>query len=59
MAQIFAYAKFEISGSVQVVSKALMSVEAGIACPNTATGVMGVIRPSYNGSTVTWTWSEK
>ena len=31
----------------------------GMECTNTATHVNGVIRPSYNGSSVTWTWSLK
>lgn len=35
------------------------ALTSGIACTNTSSGAVGVIRPSYDGTAVHWTWSVK
>ena len=55
----FFKAETSVAGDVVFETNMKMRIDGGLECPNTATGVMGVVRPSYNGSTVIWTWSAK
>ena len=55
----FFTAETAVAGDVVFETNMRLGAYGGIACTNTATGKMGVVRPSYNGSTVTWSWSEK
>jgi len=32
-------------------------LQSGIFCTNTVNNTQGIIKPSYNGSQVIWTWS--
>jgi len=53
----FFKATVEVAGEAKFMTNMKADLNGGIICPNTATGVNGVIKPSYNGSTVIWTWS--
>ena len=53
----FFKATIEVAGEVKFMTNMRADLQGGIVCTNTATGVLGVIRPTFNGSTVTWTWS--
>lgn len=53
----FFRATVEVPGEAKFMTNMKADLSGGIMCPNTSTGVMGVIKPTYNGSTVTWTWS--
>lgn len=53
----FFRATVEAAGEAKFMTNMKADLSGGIMCTNTATGVMGVIRPSYDGSTVNWTWS--
>lgn len=55
----FFKAETSVAGDVVFETNMKMRIDGGLECLNTATGVMGVVRPSYNGSTVIWTWSAK
>ena len=55
----FFKAETSVAGDVVFETNMKARLGGGIECPNTATGVMGVIRPTYNGSTVTWSWSAR
>jgi len=48
----------EVEGESKFITNMPADLMAGIICTNSAAGRMGVVKPSYNGSTVTWTWSE-
>lgn len=52
----FFRATIEVAGSAKFITNMPADLTAGIVCTNTATGVNGVIVPSYNGSSVIWTW---
>ena len=55
----FFRAETSVSGDVVFETNMKARLGGGIECVNTQTGVLGVIRPSFNGSSVTWTWSAK
>ena len=55
----FFKAETSVAGDVVFETNMKMRVDGGLECPNTATGVMGVIRPTFNGSTVIWNWSAR
>lgn len=55
----FFTAETSVMGDVVFETNMKMRMDGGIVCTNTATGVNGVIRPTYNGSTVNWTWSAR
>lgn len=57
--QGFFRATIEVAGEAKFMTNMPAELFGGIICPNTATGVSGVIKPSFNGSSVIWTWSEK
>ena len=57
--QGFFRATIEVAGEAKFMTNMPADLFGGIICPNTATGVSGVIKPSFNGSSVIWTWSEK
>jgi len=53
----FFRATIEVEGSAKFMTNMPADLGGGVLCTNTATGATGTIRPVYNGSTVTWTWS--
>lgn len=57
--QGFFRATIEVAGEAKFMTNMPADLFGGIICPNTDTGVSGVIKPSFNGSSVIWTWSEK
>lgn len=54
----FFRAETEVAGEVVFETNMKIRADGGIECRNTANNTIGVIRPTYNGSAVTWTWSE-
>lgn len=57
----FFKATVEVAGSSRFITNMPAELGAGIICTNTsasATVKNGVIKPTYNGSQVIWTWSE-
>lgn len=57
--QGFFRATIEAAGEAKFMTNMKADLSGGIICPNTETGVNGVIKPSFNGSSVIWTWSAK
>ena len=55
----FFRATVEVTGEAKFMTNMPADMSGGIVCPNTATGVSGVIKPTFNGTTVIWTWSAK
>ena len=55
--QGFFRATVEVAGEAKFMTNMPADLSGGIVCPNTATGVNGVIKPTFNGTTVQWTWS--
>lgn len=55
--QGFFRATVEVAGEAKFMTNMKAELSGGIICPNTDTGVHGVIKPSFNGSSVIWTWS--
>lgn len=55
----FFKAETSVAGDVVFETNMKARLGGGIECLNTANGTVGVIRPTYNGSTVTWSWSAK
>ena len=55
----FFKAETSVAGDVVFETNMKARLGGGIECLNTQSGVTGVIRPTYNGSTVTWSWSAK
>ena len=55
----FFRAETSVMGDVVWETNMRARLGGGLECTNTATHVSGVIRPSYNGSSVTWTWSAR
>ena len=55
----FFKAETSVAGDVVFETNMKARLGGGVECTNTATHAVGVIRPSYNGSTVTWTWSAR
>lgn len=55
----FFKAETSVAGDVVFETNMKMRIDGGLSCPNTSTGVMGVIRPTFDGSTVIWNWSAK
>jgi hypothetical protein len=55
--QGFFRATVEVTGEAKFMTNMPADLSGGIICPNTATGVNGVIKPTFNGTTVQWTWS--
>lgn len=55
--QGFFRATVEVAGEAKFMTNMKADLSGGIMCTNTVTGIMGVIKPTFNGSTVTWTWS--
>lgn len=55
--QGFFRATVEVAGEAKFMTNMKADLSGGIICPNTDTGVHGVIKPSFNGSSVIWTWS--
>lgn len=55
----FFKASVEVAGEAKFMTNMPADLSGGIICTNTATGVNGVIKPSFNGSTVNWTWSAR
>ena len=55
----FFKAETSVAGDVVFETNMKMRIDGGLSCPNTSTGVMGVIRPTFDGSTVIWNWSAR
>lgn len=55
----FFRATVEVAGEAKFMTNMPADLSGGIICPNTATGVNGVIKPTFNGTTVQWTWSSQ
>ena len=55
----FFKAETSVAGDVVFETNMKMRIDGGLSCTNTSTGVMGVIRPTFDGSTVIWNWSAK
>lgn len=55
----FFRATVEVPGEAKFMTNMPADLSGGWICPNTATGVNGAIKPSFNGSSVIWTWSAK
>lgn len=55
----FFKAETSVAGDVVFETNMKVRLGGGIECTNTQTGVMGVIRPTFNGSSVNWTWSAR
>ena len=55
----FFKAETSVAGDVVFETNMKARLGGGIECLNTQSGVTGVIRPTYNGSTVTWSWSAR
>lgn len=53
----FFKATIEVPGDVKFVTNMRADMSGGIVCTNTATHVNGIVKPTFNGSTVSWTWS--
>ena len=54
----FFRATVEVAGEAKFMTNMPADLSGGIISTNTATGVNGVVKPSFNGSSVIWTWSE-
>lgn len=55
--QGFFRATVEVAGEAKFMTNMRADLAGGIQCTNTASGVVGVIRPTFNGSVVNWVWS--
>lgn len=55
--QGFFRATIEVAGEAKFMTNMPADLSGGIICTNTATGVNGVIKPTFNGTTVQWVWS--
>ncbi len=55
----FFRATVEVAGEAKFMTNMPADLSGGWICPNTATDVNGVIKPTFNGSSVIWTWSAK
>ena len=55
----FFKAETSVAGDVVFETNMKVRLGGGIECTNTATHVNGVIRPKFNGTTVTWEWSAR
>lgn len=55
----FFKAETSVAGDVVFETNMKARLGGGIECLNTANGTIGVIRPTFNGSTVSWSWSAK
>jgi len=55
----FFVAETSVAGDVVWETNMKARLGGGIECTNTASNATGVIRPKYNGSTVTWEWSAR
>lgn len=55
----FFRATVDVTGEAKFMTNMPADLSGGWICPNTATDVNGVIKPSFNGSSVIWTWSAK
>ena len=53
----FFRATVEVAGEAKFMTNMPADLSGGIICPNTATGVDGVIKPTFNGTSVNWVWS--
>lgn len=53
----FFRATIEVAGEAKFMTNMPADLSGGIICTNTATRVNGVIKPTFNGSTVIWNWS--
>lgn len=54
--QGFFRATVEVAGEAKFITNMPADLSGGIICTNTATGVNGVIKPTFNGTTVQWDW---
>lgn len=54
--QGFFKATIEVAGGAKFMTNMPAEFSAGIVCTNTSSNVNGVIVPTYNGSSVIWTW---
>lgn len=57
--QGFFRATVEVAGDAKFMTNMPADLSGGIICTNTETGVSGVIKPTFNGTTVQWTWSSQ
>ena len=57
--QGFFRATVEVAGEAKFMTNMPADLSGGIISTNTATGVNGIIRPTFNGSSVIWNWSAK
>ena len=55
----FFKAETSVAGDVVFETNMKVRLGGGIECTNTQSGAVGIIRPTYNGSTVNWTWSAR
>ena len=57
--QGFFRATVEVTGEAKFMTNMKADMSGGIICTNTTTKVNGVIKPTFNGTSVIWNWSEK
>ena len=57
--QGFFRATVEVAGEAKFMTNMPADLSGGIISTNTATGVNGVVKPTFNGSSVIWNWSAK
>lgn len=57
--QGFFRATVEVAGDAKFMTNMPADLSGGIISTNTAAGVNGVVRPTFNGSSVIWNWSVK
>ena len=55
----FFKAETSVAGDVVFETNMKARLGGGIECLNTANGTIGVIRPTFNGSSVSWSWSTR
>lgn len=55
--QGFFRATVEVAGEAKFMTNMRADLAGGIQCTNTVSGVVGVIRPTFNESVVNWVWS--
>lgn len=53
----FFKATIEVAGDSKFMTNMRADLSGGIVCTNTAAHVNGIVKPTFNGSTVNWTWS--
>lgn len=57
--QGFFRATVEVTGEAKFMTNMPADLSGGVICTNTTLNVNGVIKPTFNGSSVIWNWSVK